>query len=235
MKEETFGHIRFIAGKSFPLSTDSVLLSAFARPPKNASVCDLGCGSGAVGLQLLGRDPSLRVTGIDFDPEAILDAQENCKRNQLDSQFTVLQGDLREIRSLLPAGSFTCAVSNPPYFTCSSGAVHATAPRARSEEVCSLSDLFAAAAWLLPTSGRFYLVYRPERLTDLLSTARSFALEPKRIRFVRHRPNAKISLVLLECRKNGGPGLQFEPDLLLYDAEGRETVESRAIYHKEDL
>ena len=98
-----------------------------------------------------------------------------------------------------------------------------------------MEDLFAAADWLLPTGGRFALVHRPERLTDLLCTARAHALEPKRIRFVRHRPEAGLSLVLLECRKHSGAGLRFEPELLLHDAAGRETAEARAIYHKEAL
>lgn len=235
MREETFGSVRFVSGGGFPLSTDAVVLAAFARPARGSAVCDLGCGSGAVALQMLGRDPTLQLTGVEIDPEAVRAAQENCARNAGALRFSVLQGDLRQIRTLLPAGSFSYAVSNPPYFACGSGAAHATAARARSEETCSMEDLFAAADWLLPTGGRFALVHRPERLTDLLCTARAHALEPKRIRFVRHRPEAGLSLVLLECRKHSGAGLRFEPELLLHDAAGRETAEARAIYHKEAL
>ena len=76
---------------------------------------------------------------------------------------------------------------------------------ARSEETCTLSQLCQAAAWLLRWDGRFVLVHRPDRLADLVWELRSHSLEPKRIRFVRHRPDGPIILVLLEARKGGKP------------------------------
>ena len=39
----------------FPLSTDSMVLSWFARLPKNARVLDLGSGCGTLGLLLCAR------------------------------------------------------------------------------------------------------------------------------------------------------------------------------------
>ena len=36
----------------FPLGTDSVALSSFARFPHGARVADLGCGGGAIALML---------------------------------------------------------------------------------------------------------------------------------------------------------------------------------------
>ena len=105
--------------------------------------------------------------------------------------------------------------------------------RARSEETCSLSQLCDAADWLLRWGGKFVLVHRPERLADLIWELRSRKLEPKRIRFVRHRPDSTVNLVLLEARKGGNPGLAYEPDLIFYDRNGTETEEYRNLYHKE--
>ncbi|MBE6954799.1 MAG: methyltransferase domain-containing protein [Ruminococcaceae bacterium] len=236
MKEEVFGSIRFRAGDGFPLSTDTVLLSAFARCGKNARVCDLGAGSGALSLQLLSREASLYLTGVELLPQAVQAAEENIARNSLQDHFRVLQGDLREIRDLLPAGSFNCCVSNPPYFPSGSGAVREgeVQATATSEAGCTLDELFAAADWLLQWGGRFSLVHRPERLTDLFCTARFHRLEPKRVRMVCHRPGAIPNLVLLECIKGGKTGLQFEPTLYLHDETGSMSAEVRTIYRKED-
>ena len=55
---------------AFPLSTDSMVLSHFAKLPKNASVLDLGAGCGTLGLLLCSRDSGCRVTGIELDPAA---------------------------------------------------------------------------------------------------------------------------------------------------------------------
>ncbi len=216
----------------FRLGTDSVVCAAFARFPKHAAVADLGCGSGAIALMLLANDPSLHVTGIELQPQAACLAQENARWNELD--FTVLQGDLRQIETLLPAGSMEGVISNPPYFPVGSGRAAAAAPvcQARSEETCDLPQLVRAAAWLLRYGGRFVLVHRPERLADLICTLRDRSLEPKRVRFVRHRPDSTVCLVLLEARKGGRPGLQYEPDLVLFDSDGHETAEYRKIYHR---
>ena len=216
----------------FRLGTDSVVCAAFAGFPKGSRVADLGCGSGAIAMMLLASDPSVQVTGIELDEDAASAAQKNAQ--QCPERFTVIQGDLRQVRQLLPAGSMDCCISNPPYFPVGSGR-QAEGPmgRARSEETLSLSQLAEAASWLLPTGGRFVLVHRPERLADLIWELRKELLEPKRIRFVRHKAAAPVSLVLLEAKKGGRPGLSYEPDLVLFSPDGTETPEYRAIYHRE--
>lgn len=216
----------------FHLGTDSVACAWFARFPRGSRVADLGCGSGAISLMLLASDPSLTVTGIELQPEAAAAAAENARLNHV--SFHPLLGDLREISTLLPANSMDCVISNPPYFPVGSGkAAPGPLASARSEETCSLSQLCDAADWLLQWGGRFVLVHRPERLADLIWALKNRQLEPKRIRFVRHRPCSPVSLVLLEARKGGRPGLQYQPDLIFFDDTGAETAEYRMMYHKE--
>ena len=215
----------------FRLSTDSVVCADFADFPPNSHIADLGCGSGAIAMMLLASDPAAHVTGIELDEDAAAAAAENA--GQCPQRFSVLQGDLREIRSLLPAGSMDGCISNPPYFPAGSGP-EAQGPmgRARSEATLSLSQLVASAAWLLKTGGRFVLVHRPERLADLMWELRSAGLEPKRIRFVRHKQSSPVNLVLLEARKGGRAGLSYEPDLVLFEENGAETEEYKRIYHR---
>lgn len=224
--------VLYAPDRQFRLGTDSVACAWFARFPRGSRVADLGCGSGAISLMLLASDPSLTITGIELQPEAAEAAAENARRNRV--SFYPLLGDLREISALLPANSMDCVIANPPYFPVGSGKA-ASGPMAcaRSEETCTLPQLCAAADWLLQWGGRFVLVHRPERLADLIWELKSRQLEPKRIRFVRHRPSSAVSLVLLEARKGGRPGLQYQPDLIFFDHTGAETAEYRMMYHKE--
>ena len=237
MEELLFGGIRMRYHESqFRVSTVSVLAADFARVRGNGAVCDLGCGCGAISLMLLGRYPALRVTGIEIQPDAVACARQNALDNGLDCRFHVIGGDLREHRALLSPGSFDAVVSNPPYYAVNSG-YHAHAPAlaaARTELHCTLDDICACAAWLLKTSGSFTLVHKPERLADLICSLRAHALEPKRIRFVRHTGAAPVSLVLLESRKGGKPGLCYEPDLALFTPDGVETAEYQRIYHRQE-
>ena len=216
----------------FRLSTDSVACAWFARFRSHSQITDLGCGSGAIALMLLASDPTLTVTGIELQSAAAEAARQNAQINRL--SFTVLEGDLRSMQSLLPANSMDGVISNPPYFPAGSGKTCAnpSLSAARSEETCTLAQLTEAASWLLKWSGRFCLVHRPERLVDVVWTLREQSLEPKRIQFVRHHAGAPVSLFLMEARKGGKPGLQYEQDLILFDENGKETADCRAVYHR---
>ena len=164
-------------------------------------------------------------------PEACRAAQENVRINGLEERLTVLEGDVRRIRTLLPAGDFSCVIANPPYFPVGSGRIGANSAVARTEQCLTLAELCAAAAWLLPPGGRFALVHRAERLCDLLCALRAAGLEPKRVQPVRHNAESPVSLLLLEARRGGRPGLTLLPELLEYETDGTEREALRAARH----
>ena len=216
---------------SFRLGTDSVVLADFAKPPKGAAVCDLGCGNGAISMMLLASDPTLAVTGIELQPALSDLAAQNAKANGFDG-FSAVCGDLRNIRELLPAGSFTCAVSNPPYFPADSLAPQdESVALSRTEIACTPDDLCAAAKWLLTSGGSFCLCHRPERLADVIFALRSHNLEPKVLQFVRHSATSKRAFLLLRSVKDGKPSLSILDDLILYNPDGTPTEDCRRIYH----
>lgn len=215
----------------FPPSTDSFLLGSFAAPRRGERVCDLGAGAGLLGLLLLAREPSLQVTGIERDAHACQMLARNAAVNRL--PMTALCADLRQ-RDELSAGAFQLAVSNPPYFASYTGAVaEGQRGSARAELTASLDDIFAAAQRLLQWGGRFCLVYRPERLAALMTAAVTHGLEPKRLRMVHHTIQSAPSLLLLECRRGGKPGLSVEPPLLLRLADGSESPDVRRAYFRD--
>jgi release factor glutamine methyltransferase len=74
-----------------------------------ASVLDLGTGSGAIALALKHSRPDLRVSALDTSVEALGVARANAKKLALDIEF--LQGDWLTGS----ADMFDLIVSNPPY------------------------------------------------------------------------------------------------------------------------
>ena len=58
-------------------------------------------------------------------------------------------------------------------------------------------------------------------------------LEPKRLRLVTPRADRAPSLVLVEGRRGGNPGLTIEPPLILQDDSGADSAEIKRIYHME--
>lgn len=231
------GGYRFVYDDAlFPPGTDSFLLSSLPRLKAGLRVCDLGSGIGLLGLLLLQRQAELTVTGVEILPEAAALAERSAAENGLTERLRTLRGDLREIRQLLPAGSFDLVISNPPYFSPNSGKLSARPPlqAARAELSCTTAELCSAAAYLLRWGGSFCLVHRPERLTDLLCAMRDAAIEPKRLRLVCKQPEAAPSLILLEGRRGGKPGLSIEAPLILQKADGSPTAELNAIYFRHE-
>lgn len=194
----------------FPLGADTLALGAFATLRRGDRVCDLGCGAGALLLLLAGREGELTLTGIEQSPDDAALARKNLADNGLAG--TIYTGDVGEASRALPAGGFSLAVSNPPYFSPGSGA---DGGPARTEGACSLEGWCAAAGRLVKNGGRFALVHRPERLADLFAALRGAGLEPKRLRLVQHGPDASPSAALVEAVRQGRPGLEVLPALLL--------------------
>lgn len=211
---------------SFPLSTDSMLLGDFVKLQKNAQVLDLGAGCGTLGVLLCARDATCQVTGVELSESAHAAAQDNIRRNSLQGRMHSLCADLRTV-SLQP-GSFSVCVSNPPYF--SGGPASKENPLARREDCCSPEELFAAAAKALKFGGDFFLVHKPERLAQLIACGAKENLEAKRLRLVRHSEGGEISLILLQFRKGGKPGLIIE-EATLFDKESNPTDFYKGVYH----
>lgn len=212
----------------FPLSTDSMVLAHFIKLPRSAKILDLGSGCGTLGVLLCARDPACTVTGFELTEHSHRAAQENIRANGLQSRMESICADLRQIPEALPQGSFSLCVSNPPYF--SGGPVSHRTPLARREDGCTLSELLKSAAWALKYGGDLYLVHRPERLGEIIALAAPFRLEAKRLGLLRHAEGQRPSLILLQLRKGGRPGLSWE-EITLYDKSGIPTEEYRAIYH----
>ncbi|HHU22888.1 MAG TPA: tRNA1(Val) (adenine(37)-N6)-methyltransferase [Clostridiales bacterium] len=218
----------------FMLSTDSVLLADFVNMVKVRRCADLGCGSGVLSVLLAVKNRGAFIDGVEIQEDSAALCRENLKANGLDGRVRVIEGDLREHRKLLKAGAYDLVVSNPPYFPVGRGGQSPVEERdlARSESMCTFSDLCQAAAYLCRFGGSFALVHRPERLSEVFCAMTQAGIEPKRLRLVSGRAQSPPSLALIEGRRGGNPGLVIEPPLVMYDENGDYTREMNRIYHR---
>ncbi|MEG6504097.1 tRNA1(Val) (adenine(37)-N6)-methyltransferase [Nitratidesulfovibrio sp. 1201_IL3209] len=204
---------------------------------KPVAFADLGAGCGVVGLALLLAHPRLTGTGIDIDEELADAARRNAARLGLTERFRVLRADLAApgdaaspeapaFDALPPAGSMDLVAANPPYRLPGSGRLSPSRQRTRAlfETHGTLPAFAEAAARLLRAGGRSCWVYGPDRLPDLLLALRATGQEPKRLRCVHSRAHGPATLVLVEARRAGRPGLVVEPPLILCAGEGAATA-----------
>lgn len=218
---------------SFKLSTDSVLLADFANTVKMRRCLDLGSGAGVLCVLLAAKAPELMILGLELQPEFADLSRRNLAENGLEDRVCVEIADLRRHRELFSAEGFDLVVSNPPYFAESTGysAPEAARSAAREEKTCTLTDLCAAARWALRWGGRFALVHRPERLSEIFCAMTEAGIEPKRLREVVYSAGKAPSLVLVEGVRGGGKGLLFQPPLILTE-NGRDSAEAERIYRR---
>ena len=82
---------------------------------------------------------------------------------------------------------------------------------------------------MLEWGSPFYVVYRPDRLCDLISAMRSSGIEPKRMCFVQCDELHEPSLVLVEGIRGGSAALRLLPTLMLRDRDENDSERYREI------
>ena len=97
---------------------------------------------------------------------------------------------------------------------------------ARHEVMGGINDFCRCAAKSLKYGGKFAVVYRPDRLTALLSAMADSKLEAKRITFVHADTEMDSSMVLIEAKKGGKCDAKLTAPLIIYkDKEHKEYTD----------
>lgn len=88
----------------------------YLKAYKGASVLDLCCGSGCIGLSIAEACPTSHVKLCDISPVAIDITTENARFLEVNSRVEILRGNLFEaLRNSKNSTEFQLIVSNPPY------------------------------------------------------------------------------------------------------------------------
>lgn len=218
--------------RRFCFGMDAVLLSGFARVKPEEQVLDLGTGTGIIPILLRGKTEGKHFTGLEIQEESADMARRSVALNHLEQDISIVTGDIKEAAAIFGAASFDVVTSNPPYMTGSHGLINPEQPKAiaRHEILCSLEDVISAAARVLRPRGRFYLVHRPFRLSEIIMVLVKFGLEPKRMRLVYPFVDKEPNMVLLEAIQGGRSRITVEKPLIVYEKQGVYTQEIYEIY-----
>jgi release factor glutamine methyltransferase len=80
-----------------------------------ASILDIGTGSGIIAITLAAQLQNARVTAIDVSEAAIDIARANAARNKVDDRVSLVKQDILAMELNGIGGPFDVVVSNPPY------------------------------------------------------------------------------------------------------------------------
>jgi len=217
----------------FCFGIDAVLLTGFAKVLKGERTLDLCTGTGIIPVLLSAKTDGVEFIGLEIDTEMTEMARRSVLLNNLEDKIRIDNGNVKNFAELYPLASFDVVTANPPYIKHGGGIHNESAERtaARHEIFCTLNDVTLAAARLLKTSGRFYMVHRPDRLADVMCSLRAVGLEPKTLRFVHSYITKPPKLILIEAIRGAKPFLKTPPPLVIYKNDGAYTDEVREIYY----
>ena len=222
--------------EKFCFGMDAVLLSGFARVKPGAKVLDMGTGTGIIPILLEAKTEASHLTGLEIQEESADMARRSVLLNHLEEKIDIITGDIKEAGSIFQAASFDVITCNPPYMIGQHGLANPDAPKAiaRHEVLCSLEDVVKNAAYLLKPGGNFFMVHRPFRLAEIITTMTKYKLEPKRMRLVHPYVNKEPNMVLIEGCRGGKSRMTVEKPLIVYKAQNEYTDEIYGIYGYEE-
>ena len=216
----------------FCFGMDAVLLSGFAQVKKGQRVIDLGTGTGIIPILLSAKSEGSYFAGLELQQESADMAGRSVRLNGLQDRVEIICGDIKEADRLFKPSSFDVVTCNPPYMIAEHGLKNANTPKliARHEVCVEFEDVARAAARLLKTGGKLYLVHRPFRLAELFATLMKHSLEPKRMQLVYPYVDREPNMVLIEACLGGRSRMSVEKPLIIYDKDGRYMQEIYDIY-----
>lgn len=231
--------IRLIQKKDgLTFGTDAFLLAAFIRQQKYSYAVELGGGTGIISLLCAAADKFKQIDCFEIQKDFYNITQRNIELNGFCDRIRVFNEDIRDVSAAYCKREADVVFSNPPYMRTDSGKRNECDRKfIARHEVCGGIDDFCAAAYrILKHGGRFYCVWRPDRLTSIIASMRANRLEPKSMVFVHGDCESEPSMVLVSATKGGAEGMKIMPPLFLHEpydgvSKAREMTErAKKIY-----
>ena len=203
----------------FSFSLDSMLLANFIDTFGAKRIIDLGTGNGPIPLFLTLKTKA-SIIGVEIQEEVANLAKRSVELNHFENQIEILNDDLKDIYKKVGANSFDIVSSNPPYFPYKDDSMinkNDYLTIARHEVKVKLLDIITEAKKLLIDGGKFYIVHRVSRLTEVIRALEDNNFGIKKIQMIHPKQDGEAMMFLLEARKNKPSDLKIIKPLYVYN------------------
>lgn len=206
----------------YRFTSDSILLSRFARGKAGDTVADFCAGSGVVGYHFLCLNPRIAsLTLFELQPALADMARRTAEANGFTAE--VVEGRIQEADAKFN-GAFSLILCNPPYERGGQENISYERAICRKEITVTMTEIIAVAAKKLKFGGRFVMINRADRLAEIFYTMKNYGLEPKRMQLVKGGENSVPYAAMVEAVKGGKPALEILPEIVNNRKNGGGTV-----------
>ena len=218
----------------YSMSTDSFLLPYFANVPKSSKKKIIELCSGNGGISIILREKSqAQIEMLEIQEDLVELSRRSIELNKL-TGINVKNGDIKKIKDYYKPSSFDYVICNPPYFPVDNMPNQREKFNhniSRHEILCNLSDVIKSIKYLLKQNGKFSLVHRTYRISDIISECEKNSLAIKRIRFVYSKESSDNSkIVLVEGSISNVSDIKVEQPLYIYKEDDTYTEEMKKVY-----
>ena len=218
----------------YSMSTDSFLLPYFANVPKNSKKKIIELCSGNGGISIILREKSqAQIEMLEIQEDLVELSRRSIELNKL-TGMNVKNGAIKKIKDYYKPSSFDYVICNPPYFPVDNMPNQREKFNhniSRHEILCNLSDVIKSIKYLLKQNGKFSLVHRTYRISDIISECGKNSLAIKRIRFVYSKESSDNSkIVLVEGSISNVSDIKVEQPLYIYKEDDTYTEEMKKVY-----
>ena len=207
----------------FCFGVDAVFLSDFVKVKPGETVLDLGTGNGIIPILLSVKTGGKKFTGLEIQENTADMARRSVAYNHLEDRIEIVTGDIKEAAEIFKPAFFDVITTNPPYMLSQHGLRNPDDAKAsaRHEVLCTIDDILRESMRLLQDKGRFYMIHRPFRLTEIMIKMNHYKIEPKRIQFIHPYIDKEPVLVLIEGVRGARSRVTVEPPIIIYDKSER--------------
>ncbi|WP_066900698.1 tRNA1(Val) (adenine(37)-N6)-methyltransferase [Streptobacillus notomytis] len=217
--------------QSFTL--DSMLIADYVNiNRKSKKILEIGSGFGIISM-LLRRKTSAEITGVEINKDSYDISLENLKNNNIDNVFFINE-DILNYRKFLQEQTYDIIVSNPPYFTHSDEnqlKKNINLRNARVENTLSIKEILNISTYLLKNNASLYLIFRTERLAEIIELLKDTCLEIKRVKPIYTKINDDKALIcMVEIVKGAKNGFVLEKPIYVYRNDGEISEYIKKLY-----
>ncbi len=214
---------------------DSILLANFVSLNKKSKLAvDLCSGNAPIAMLLTRRNSrhKLQIKAIEIQTEIAKLGAKSIELNQLDN-VQMINRDLIDISSEIGKNMYNLVTCNPPYFKVNDVSninESESVAIARHEILVNLEQIIDESRKLLDNNGVLAMVFRPERLDELIILLEKYKFKLKRIQFVYPKLGENCNTILIEAKRGQNKGqVIIEQPLFVYNADGSHTKEALEI------
>ncbi|MCL1141281.1 tRNA1(Val) (adenine(37)-N6)-methyltransferase [Shewanella gaetbuli] len=209
------------------VSTDAVLLGAWAQLSTANTILDIGSGSGVLTLMAAQRTKaSTTITAIELDAKAYEDSQKNIANSPWPQKITLLNTSIQQYCLTAPAhNQFDHIICNPPFFNHGPQTTHTARANARHTNTLTFKELLNAIKQCLAPLGLASIIIPHTSEAEFMQALSQAGLQVSHniaVSSVQGKPPNRLLLALTHANHNKAV---ITGSLYIRDKQGQYSAE----------